>query len=259
MSKILGAATPGPRLMVQSEATAVADSATAKPALSDTPTLSEAQVVEYLQVEPDFFANQPQLLNQLRLPHQERGSLSLVEAKLERQRLRIYELEDEISALMTVAGENERIFRVYMDLMPQLFHCNSVAELESCIRHTLQEQLRIPAVRLILDNRTFPDLPNLTSESLERLYRERMASQTEYLGRLGKEEKLRLFQDSLVNSCALIRLGGQGELGLLAFGSADASHYGSDMDTFLLRQLADVVAQVVPKLLAIESSFNAAR
>lgn len=212
--------------------------------------LNEAQIAEYLHAEPDFFARQPELLVQLRLPHQERGSVSLVEAKLEQQRLRIYQLEDERSELLAVAGENERIFQVYMDLMPRLFECQSVSELEACMRRTMQEQLRIPAVRLVVDARLFPELASHASEQLERLYRERMASQIVYLGRLGKEEKLRLFQDSLVNSCALIRLGAKGELGLLAFGSADAGHYGSDMDTFLLGQLGDVLARILPKLLS---------
>ncbi|WP_319782808.1 DUF484 family protein [Oceanisphaera sp. IT1-181] len=217
------------------------------------PSLNDARIADYLAAEPEFFARQPSLLGKLRVPHQERGSLSLVEAKLEQQRLRIYELEDERSALLTVASENERIFQVYMELMPRLFDCESVLELELCIRHSLQEQLRIPAVRLIVDGRTFPGAASSGGEQLERLYRERMASQSEYLGRLGKEEKLRLFQDSLVNSFALIRLGTKGELGLLAFGSTDAGHYGSDMDTFLLRQLADVVSRVLPELVTAQA------
>lgn len=221
--------------------------------------MSDEQVAEYLRIEPDFFARHRDLLAQLRLPHEQRGSVSLVEAKLEQQRLRIYDLEDEITNLMTVAGENERIFRVYMDLMPHLFSCQSITELEVCIRRTLQEQLRIPAVRLILDARTYPSAASPASEQLERLYRERMASQMVYLGRMGKEEKLRLFQDSLVNSCALIRLGGHGEMGLLAFGSTDASHYGSDMDTFLISQLADVLARVLPKLIAQEQDSDRRR
>lgn len=239
MSKQVGATLAEPLLAVELE-------------LATEFGLSDAHIVDYLQAEPDFFARQRGLLAQLRVPHQERGSVSFVEAKLEQQKLRIYELEDDITGLLTVAGENERIFRVYMDLMPRVFECLTVTELELCLRRCLQEQLRIPALRLIVDARTFPAAASPASEQLERLYRERMASQSEYLGRLGKEEKLRLFQDSLVNSCALIRLGAKGELGLLAFGSTDAGHYGSDMDTFLISQLADVVARVLPRLVAAE-------
>ncbi|MGB5854057.1 MAG: DUF484 family protein [Oceanisphaera sp.] len=222
----------------------------------ESSSLDDEVIAEYLLAEPLFFGRQSNLLEQLWLPHEQRGSVSLVEAKLERQRLRIYELEDEITELMTVAGENERIFRVYMDLIPRLFECTSIIELESCIRSTLQQQLRVPAVRLILDARSYPCAASPESEQLERLYRERMASQMVYLGRLGKEEKLRLFQDSLVNSCALIRLGEQGELGLLAFGNADGSHYGSGMDTLLINQLADVLAQILPKLVTQEQNSD---
>ena len=210
--------------------------------------LDDSQIADYLAARPHFFDRHRPLLEQLRLPHEQRGSVSLVEAKLDRQRQRIHELEDEITGLMTVAGENERIFRVYMDLIPRLFECTSVYELERLMRLTLQEQLRISALRLVLDPRTYPAEQSPAGEQLERLYRERMASQDVYLGRLGKDEKSRLFQDAMVNSCALIRLGKRGEMGLLAFGSIDSGHYRSGMDTLLIRQLADILALLLPRL-----------
>ncbi len=212
--------------------------------------LDGRQIADYLAVNPNFFTYHKDLLEQLHLPHEQRGSVSLVEAKLERQRQRIHELEDEITGLMTVAGENERIFRVYMDLLPRLFECASPGELELCMRRTFQEQLRVSAVRLVLDPRRYPVAQSPAGEQLERLYRERMSSEDVYLGRLGKDEKQRLFQGAMVNSCALIRLGTRGEMGLLAFGSADSSHYRSGMDTLLLRQLADMLAVLLPKLVA---------
>jgi uncharacterized protein YigA (DUF484 family) len=45
-----------------------------------------------------------------------KGTISLVERQLDRQRERIEQLEQEITELMGVASENERIFRVYADL-----------------------------------------------------------------------------------------------------------------------------------------------
>ncbi|MBL1375740.1 DUF484 family protein [Zobellella iuensis] len=209
-------------------------------------SLDDTHIADYLASQPDFFVRQRGLLEQLRLPHEQRGSVSLVEAKLERQRQRIHALEEDITQLMTVAGENERIFRVYLDLFPRLFECTSLGELEGCMRHTLQEQLRVSALRLVPDARWHPS----AGEQLERLYRERMAGRDVYLGRLGKDEKQRLFGDALVNSCALIRLGRQGEMGLLAFGSADSGHYRLGMDTLIIRQLADFLALLLPRLVA---------
>ncbi|GAA3709272.1 DUF484 family protein [Oceanisphaera sediminis] len=220
--------------------------------------LNDSQIADYLAARPHFFDRHRTLLEQLRLPHEQRGSVSLVEVKLDRQRQRIHELEDEITGLMTVAGENERIFRVYMDLIPRLFECTSISELERLMCRTLQEQLRISALRLVLDPRTYPSEQSSAGEQLERLYRERMASQDVYLGRLGKDEKSRLFQDAMVNSCALIRLGKQGEMGLLAFGSIDSGHYRSGMDTLLIRQLADILALLLPRLVLSASERPAA-
>ncbi len=219
--------------------------------------LNDSQIADYLAARPHFFDRHRSLLEQLRLPHEQHGSVSLVEVKLDRQRQRIYELEDEITGLMTVAGENERIFRVYMDLIPGLFECTSVSELELCMRRTLQEQLGISGLRLVLDPHTYPSEQSPAGEQLERLYRERMASQDVYLGRLGKDEKHRLFQDAMVNSCALIRLGNRGEMGLLAFGSIDSGHYRSGMDTLLIRQLADILALLLPKLVLSTSELAA--
>lgn len=212
--------------------------------------LSEQQVADYLQAQPHFFERNRRLLEQLRLPHHQQGSLSLVEAKMAQQRQRIYDLEDEITELMSVAGENERIFRVYMDLLPTLFECKTAQSLEQQIRHTLQTQLRVPAVRIVLAQ------ANDERELLERLYRERMAGQSVYLGRLSKVEKAALFKGALVGSCALVQLGTRGELGLLAFGSTDSGHYRSGMDTLLIRQLADVLALLLPKLTLVSRVSN---
>ena len=46
-------------------------------------------VADYLQQHPDFFQHYPELLPLLRLPHQQRGTVSLVERQLELQREKI--------------------------------------------------------------------------------------------------------------------------------------------------------------------------
>ena len=43
------------------------------------PELDALQVKDYLLANPDFFHQYPILLEQLRIPHQKRGTVSLVE------------------------------------------------------------------------------------------------------------------------------------------------------------------------------------
>jgi len=78
--------------------------------------VDEATVLEYLARYPEFFLRHGAMLDKIRIPHAQKGTISLVERQLDGQRERIEQLEQEITELMGVASENERIFRVYADL-----------------------------------------------------------------------------------------------------------------------------------------------
>src|SRR3990167_9367359 len=85
------------------------------------PELAEASlIVDYLYDHPEFFLQHPELVSRLRLPHQQRGVVSLVERQLELQREKIRSLEDDITRLMGTARQNEQIFYALKDLHLQL-------------------------------------------------------------------------------------------------------------------------------------------
>ena len=48
--------------------------------------LKASAVAEYLRQHPEFFQQYPDLLDELQVTHRKKGMLSLVEAKLQRQR-----------------------------------------------------------------------------------------------------------------------------------------------------------------------------
>jgi uncharacterized protein YigA (DUF484 family) len=58
-----------------------------------------------------------------------------------------------------------------------------------------------------------------------------------------------LFADQEANSVALLLIGDLGELGILAIGSKDPSHFNPDMDTLLITQLQQVLGILLPKML----------
>ena len=72
--------------------------------------LQENQVVDFLKQHPDFFLRHKALLDELAVPHEQRGAVSLFDLKLERQRERLQQLEQERQELMTNASRNEFIF-----------------------------------------------------------------------------------------------------------------------------------------------------
>ena len=101
----------------------------------DNDLLAAHVVYDYLQDHPEFFQQYPQLLSSLRLPHQQRGSVSLVERQLELQREKIQALEDDITRLMSVARHNEQIFLAFNQLQAQLYQAGSLQDAQ----HSLQQ------------------------------------------------------------------------------------------------------------------------
>ena len=91
--------------------------------------LEENRIADYLKQHPDFFLRHKELLEEIAVPHEQRGTVSLFDVKLERQRERLQQLEDERQELLANATRNEFIFRVYTDVYPALFACTSMRQL----------------------------------------------------------------------------------------------------------------------------------
>jgi len=220
--------------------------------------LDDLQVAQYLSQQPDFFSRFPALLEQLKLPHGPRGTVSLVERQVQRLRQRIAQLEEEITELMGVAAHNEAIFKVYGALYSELIGCDSLARLNQVLERELQSRTEISAITLRLSSAWF-DLPAryqgyaISAEQLQQVQLSRLAGRRHYFGRINQQEKAWLFGDcALVNSCALMTLGEHGEYGLLAVASADAGHYAPGMDHLLLGQLCRMIELLLPQLVPLK-------
>lgn len=213
--------------------------------------VDEAAVLEYLSRYPEFFQRHVTVLDRIRIPHERKGSVSLVERQLDRQRERIEQLELEITELMGIASENERIFRVYADLYGELYGCHTLFEVSAVMGKAFVQRLRLTGLRLWLNPKRFalsgPEQRFLAQgKQLESLLGQRLPGQDYYFGRLSQSEKQALFgHDVLVNSVALMRLG---DLGMLAFASSDPSHFSPHNDTLLLGQLGRLLQLRLPEL-----------
>lgn len=213
--------------------------------------LGEHDVLAYLDRHPDFFLHHPALLEQLRIPHARRGSVSLVELQLSRQRERIDQLEQEITELMQLASQNERLFRVYAQIYGDIFACHTLFELSRGLTRAFVQQLRLTAVKVWLNPHQVAAREGLRpflaeTRQFDALMLSRLSGRVCYQGRISQSEKQALFgPDVLVNSVALLRLG---DLGVLAFASADPSHFSPHNDTLLLEQLGQQLTLRLPEL-----------
>ncbi|GAA0374712.1 DUF484 family protein [Bowmanella denitrificans] len=212
--------------------------------VADSDDLNPDQVRDYLLANPDFFMYYPGVLDSLRIPHQQKGAVSLVERQGEQLRLKVRQLQHQISELMSVAKQNERIYRIYADLNLRLFSCKTLFEVRTILEQVLLHQLELQAISL----RLFGFDDDLPETNKRLLLAKRFSSGLFYLGRLSQEEQQLLFAEKRIESVAVMLIGERGEMGLLAIGSNESHHFHPGMDTLLITQLQKFLTLVVPQL-----------
>lgn len=198
-------------------------------------------VADYLQQHPDFFQHYPELLPLLRLPHQQRGTVSLVERQLELQREKIHLLQEDITRLMSVARQNEHIFLALNALHIAVHQAKSLTDIQQALQAFADTMPQVKYCRLLGLEQTAADL-----SPYQLLLNRRLQQQPVYLGRLNKEEQHDIFP-AKVHSVALLRIDQQDKpLAILAFGSELDDHFQPEMDVLFLRHLVTLLALVLP-------------
>ncbi|CNC39582.1 Uncharacterized protein conserved in bacteria [Yersinia intermedia] len=214
--------------------------------------LDDGAVMQYLLQNPDFFIRNARLVEQMHIPHPVRGSVSLVEWQLGRQRNQIGQLEEEITLLMEQAGLNEVLFNRLLQLQSNLATASSLQDMLNRLQRWARDfGLSGANVRLFSDRwhigapSDFTHLA-LARHAFEPLRIQRLGSDNHYLGGLnGSELLLLLPQAKQVGSVALSLLGKNGDLGVIIFSSRDTQHYQQGMGTVMLNQLS----MLLPSLL----------
>lgn len=209
-------------------------------------SLTGEQVSHYLATHPQFFVQHANLLGKLEIPHFQKGTVSLVELQGEQLRKKVRSLNHKLNQLISIAKQNEEIYRIYADLNLRILRCDNLADVQLTLEETLQEQLQLSSASL----KPFKGAHALP-EIQQRLFIEkRFKRERFFFGRLSDHERKLLFGDQDAESVALLLLGEKGELGILAIGSKDSGHFHPEMDTLLITQLQQFLNILLPKLLA---------
>ncbi|TKB45527.1 DUF484 family protein [Thalassotalea mangrovi] len=213
----------------------------------DIQQLDDELVLEYLQSDQDFFNRHPQLLTSLQLPDNRRGTISLVERQQQLLRQKVQLLEEEITDLLTVANQNDRLLTIFNDLYLNLIEAHEFSPFCDYLQQTTRQLLELSDVRLLLFNTE----QNLSHEILitgvdSHQYADRFGADNYYFGRLTTAQQLQLFPDEQSGSCCLIRLQHQQQdIGLIAFFAKDVEHFYPGIDTLLLEQFRHLVAKLI--------------
>jgi len=206
--------------------------------------ITTQEVQEYLKQHPDFFAQYPDVVERLVIPHDKKGSVSLVELQSEQLRKKNRSLTQKLSQLISIAKQNEEIYRVYADLNIRLLACRFFSQVQEVLEEVVVENLKLSAVAL----KSFSGANALPEIQRKLFIEKRFKKECFFFGRLGQHEKQLLFPAGEVESVALMLLGDKGELGILAIASSDPGHFNPEMDTLLITQLQQFLNVLLPNL-----------
>lgn len=211
----------------------------------------DMSVCDYLRRNPDFFIRNATQVEQMQVPHPVRGTVSLVEWHMARQRHHIEQLEEEITLLMEQATANQHLFSQLISLQSHLAAADSLEEMLSRLHRWARDLGLAGASIRLFNDRWFLGAPSgftrigLSARAFEPVRIQRFGRQQHYLGSLNGPELLLLLPEAkAIGSVAMSLLAD--DCGVVIFSSRDKHHYYPGMGTELLQYLA----AMLPDLLA---------
>lgn len=225
---------------------------TIKPAI---PTIDDDSVVEFLQENPDFFVNHPDLLAEINLPHDSGHAVSLIERQVSILRERNMDMRHRLSKLLDNAKDNTALFDKTRRLTLMLLEAQHLKDVIDSVYFSFENDFSISHVGIVLfgDNDLLPETrARVTKVQTARQQVKRLSGlQKTLCGDLPKIELDFVFgsQAEIIQSAAITPLIHGHNFGLLAVGSEDPSHYRSSMGTIFLSYIGEVLSRTVPKFI----------
>jgi uncharacterized protein YigA (DUF484 family) len=222
-------------------------------------TTEEQTVVQYLQHNPDFFERHPQLLARMRLQHPRNAStVSLIERQVEVLREKYESQEHKLADFVRVARANnllaEKIHRFTRRLLSTGNRADAITQIEASLREdfdtfhavlvlaTSREPL-VPAADRFVRSVCGDDANYRSFESL-------FASAKPRCGQIRDSQREFLFsaEATEIGSVALIPLGGNPPLGLLALGSVDRDRFHPGMSIEFLSRMGELISDALARM-----------
>ena len=219
-----------------------------EPSLSSAPSSPQNEpatenetVYKYLSDHPDFFDQNPELLNKMHVPHVERGSaISLVERQVKNLRSDNHELNQQLQELLDIARENDQLAVQLHGFTLKLLECVTYEDVLSGIKIELEEIFKIDQVVLVFSGDS--DQPH---DLIKKLFTRDAVTTCFIDPDKGCFQVLYDLQSQEIRSSVVMPLGGSTTTGLLALGSIDEQRFRPGMSTTYLNRLADLINHIL--------------
>ena len=205
------------------------------------------QVLEYLEHNPDFLGRHPELLDTLKIPHDNGGTSSLIEHQVSVLQDKNRRLSRQMREYHAVAESNHGLLEKLQDLYLIMLRATSATDLLDNTIAAIDREFNCDAVVIGLfmppDSFDHPSCVNLGGGEARKQF-EPLTLQTEPIcGRLKKSRLQILFgaEADKMQSAALAPLSEHKALGFMALGSHDEHKYHPGMGTIFLSLLGQML------------------
>lgn len=218
-------------------------------------TVTANQVEDYLLQHPGFFHEHLNLLEKLTIPHPSGEAVSLLSKQLELFRSKHRDLENQLSALIDTARENDSAFIRIHKLTIAMLEAATIKELISNLDTVLVDYFMTDFVAVrIFKNQSISDITDLfispDSEYIRAFSKELSNKQPKYGLPTLEQAKILFGNKALeVKSCAIIPILVADAEGILAIGSREQGRFHYSMGSLFLMQMGELVGTRLKSLL----------
>ena len=220
--------------------------------MNETTLLNDAVVVDYLREHTDLLARFPDLLYELEVPHRCGKAVSLVEYQLSVIKDHNRSLKRRLRELIDNARSNQVLVQRLLQLSVSLYACDRVEDVLSKIYQALGDdfEVDVAAVKLFgkppYEQGVLPEFISMDEQN-RALFSHLLKAGRPICGRLQSAQLEFLFgpRREEIGSSALLPLGREGGVGMLAMGSKDPQRFHPAQSTDFLRHVADLLTSAI--------------
>ena len=223
---------------------------------NDTSSLmTSKKIKKYLQKNPNFFHDNPSVLELLNLPHASGEAVSLIERQIALLRTKNLELSKHIKDLLVTAENNVKLFEKTSRLVSSLVVSKDLESIILTLSKSLKVDFQIEFHRLILfgehDVKLSANTQIISIKYAKKEVGSLLKSNKPLSGILTNKELNFLFgnEGAKVQSAAAANLSNGSLFGILAIGNSDPNYYNSIMDTIFFSHITEVLNGLMPIML----------
>ena len=202
-------------------------------------------VAQFLRSNPQFFDQNPQLLESIYVPHPHGGrAIPLTERQIVSLREKVRVLEAKLGEFVRFGEDNDAIGEKVHRLALALMGARDFASTAHALYFHLREDFAVPHVALRVWGKSLLD-GTLEGSPVEAELQDKAGSMGAPLcGPAAGNPYLPWFREAQehIRSMALVPLGQTRTMGMLAFGSEDPQRFFPEMGTLYLRRIGELTA-----------------